>query len=71
MTQDTISFKCNKCGSKDFNIPADPQPDDMVSCAKCGVEIGRYADVQETLLKLAKEEVEKQLRDALKGAGFN
>jgi RNase P subunit RPR2 len=69
MSQDKITFKCAKCGRKDFNIPNNPKPNDMVTCRGCGAT-SRYADVQAATMKLGKEAVEKALRDGFKKAGF-
>lgn len=55
-----LTFTCTKCGSDKFAIPSDPKPDDMVACAGCG-GTARYADLQASAIKQAKELVQKSL----------
>jgi hypothetical protein len=44
---DSISFSCSEWGSSQLVFPNDsPEHDDIISCARCGVEIRRYADVR-------------------------
>ncbi len=57
-----MKLHCASCGSDQFDIPSDPKPDDVVACAGCSGTI-RYADLQASSLKQAKELVEKSLRD--------
>ncbi len=33
---ETIEIQCSDCGSKDFEFPANPKPDDVVTCSGCG-----------------------------------
>lgn len=68
MTTGSISVKC-RCGSDKFNIPSTRRPSDTISCARCGAT-GMYGDVMRTAGTQAKAEVEKQLKDAFKKAGF-
>ena len=39
---DFIPLKCSKCGSKFFEIPANPEPDDAVRCRSCGFRVVIY-----------------------------
>lgn len=66
---DQITFKCSKCGSDEFEIPTNPKPNDMITCAGCGCT-GKYGEVRKEAIKQSKEAVEKMLRDTLKKAGF-
>ena len=68
MSGDRISFKCSKCGSSKFDIPTNPKPNDVITCAGCGAT-GRYDDIKTKATELAKAEVERKLRDAFKGFG--
>lgn len=64
----TINVKCS-CGSAKFEMPNNPKPSDTIKCAKCGAT-GKYGEVMKSATSLAKNAVEKQLKDALKKAGF-
>lgn len=57
---DTISFKCNSCDSTEFVFPNQPpKDDDIISCAGCQKEIGRYDAIVAATTKAAKAEVDK------------
>jgi RNase P subunit RPR2 len=60
---DQITFTCKKCGSKLLEVPSNPKPNDMVTCAGCGTR-SRYAEVQAASIKAGKEAMAKALRDA-------
>lgn len=64
----TISIKCS-CGSEDFEVPKNPKPSDTIKCAKCGAT-GKYGEVVKSATSQAKIAIEKNLKDALKKAGF-
>jgi len=68
MVKDTITFKC-KCGSDKFAVPPTRRPEDTIKCVRCGA-VGKYGNVVESGRRQAKAAVEKQLKDALKKAGF-
>lgn len=62
MAQDSIPFRCSKCGGSRMVFPNDsPKDDDIISCAGCGVEIGRYADVRTAAIEAGKAEINKLL----------
>lgn len=66
MADDTIQFKCAKCGSDKFQFPSkNPRPDDVITCAGCGAS-GRYKDIQAEAMRQAKKEVEKIFKNAFK-----
>lgn len=55
-----ISFKCAECGSNDFIFPnKPPKDDDIIKCAGCQRDIGRYDVIQKALTDAAKAEIEK------------
>lgn len=54
---DEITFKCSKCGSPDFKIPANPKPNDMVVCNGCGAS-RQYGDIQREAIKQSKKAVD-------------
>lgn len=56
MATDTLPLVCDKCGSKEFELPKNPRPDDTVTCASCGAS-GRYADLQRQAVAAAKQYV--------------
>ena len=66
---DAINFCCAECGGTQFALPANPQPDDPVTCAGCGA-VARYEDVQTSAVTLAKGSVEQSMQDILGKAGF-
>lgn len=68
MGRTQVEMKCS-CGSGTFEIPRDPRPSDIIRCARCGA-VGSYAEVMRKATSLAGKAVEKQLRDALRKAGF-
>ena len=58
--KDRILFSCAKCGSKEFIYPNQPpKDDDIIRCAGCKHEIGRYDVIREATIKAAKAEVDK------------
>lgn len=58
----SISFSCAECGSADFIFPNDPpKDDDIVQCAGCKREIGRYDVVSKALMDAGKAEVGKMI----------
>lgn len=68
MSSSQISVKCS-CGSSKFEMPNNPKASDTIKCAKCGAT-GKYGDVMGQAKKQAASAVEKQLKDALRKAGF-
>lgn len=68
MSTSQISVKCS-CGSDKFEMPSNPKAIDTIKCAKCGAT-GKYGDVMGQAKKQVVSSVEKQLKDALRKAGF-
>lgn len=52
-----VSAKCSACGSDQFRIPDDFEPDQMVRCASCGIDVGEKQAVLDQLKAAAKKEV--------------
>lgn len=48
-----ITFNCVKCGSPDFKIPDNPQPDDIIICVECGKD-DTYGSIQTEAQKKVK-----------------
>ncbi len=46
MTKHSVEITCGHCGSKDFEYPGNPQPDDIVTCTGCGA-IATYKEIIE------------------------
>ncbi len=69
MTTDSIKIQCSRCGSKLFEHPSDPKPDDMITCSGCG-DSARYDAVREAAIEKGKEAITEALRDSLRKAGF-
>ena len=65
MSTDKISLSCAKCGSKDFKIPENPQPNDIVSCVGCGSE-SSYQDLQAKAIKEGKKMIEDLAKNLFK-----
>ena len=64
-----FTFQCSKCRSKAFDMPANPKPNDAVTCNGCGAT-SKYAVIQAAAIKQAKQAAEKTIRDSIKRAGF-
>lgn len=63
-----ITFTCKKCGGNTLSLPDEPTDNSIVSCSSCGVEVGRWGDIQAAALGAAKDKVEKDLTDVLREA---
>lgn len=62
---DQILFSCSGCGSKDFVFPNQPpKGDDIISCAGCKREIGRYEVVKKAIVDAGKAEIDKMVEGA-------
>jgi DNA-directed RNA polymerase subunit RPC12/RpoP len=60
MAEDSISFSCTECGSDVFVYPnKPPKDDDIIKCAGCAREIGRYDVIRAAAIKAGKAEVDK------------
>lgn len=70
MTTTTIpvGIKCS-CGSTQFDRPQNPQPSDIITCAKCGAK-GRWDQVMKQAGEQARKHVADALKDAFRRAGF-
>ncbi len=68
MSTSKITVRCS-CGSDKFEMPTNPKAGDTIKCAKCGAT-GKYGDVVGQAEKQAVSAVEKQLKHALRKAGF-
>jgi len=62
-----ISFTCKECGGTVLHLPDDHTGSSIVSCKQCGVEFGRWGDIQREALNLAKSEVRATIGNATKG----
>ena len=64
MSKDSISFSCDECGSSTFVFPNNPpKDDDIITCAGCSREIGRYDDVRTAAIAAGKTEIDKIVRN--------
>jgi hypothetical protein len=62
---DTINFACAECGSTEFSYPNDPpKDDDVIKCAGCQRDIGRYDAVRDACVAAAKTEADKLMLKA-------
>jgi hypothetical protein len=67
----TVTLHCKTCGSDKIAPPDKPTEDSVIFCGACGVELGRWSDIQATARNAAQEKITKdindQLQDAFKG----
>jgi len=57
---DQVSFSCVECGSVEFVFPNQPpNDDDIISCAGCKREIGRYDVIRLALINAGKAEIDE------------
>lgn len=65
MADSRLTLRCSACGSLKFIQPADPKPEDEITCAGCG----RKATVEATrqqAIEAGKKLIADQLRQAFK-----
>ena len=55
---DKLELICTACGSKDFEYPVHPKPNDQVACAGCGAS-STYGELQAQSEKEAKKMLDK------------
>lgn len=61
--KDQITFSCGACGSANFIFPNQPpRHDDIISCAGCNRQVGRYDAVRKASLNAAKAEIDKLVK---------
>jgi transcription elongation factor Elf1 len=63
--QITATFTCPKCGPTSLHLPDEYTDDSIASCNICGQEFGRYGDIKEKVIDMAKAEVDKIVESAL------
>lgn len=67
MASDSISLICKQCGSRIFIYPNNPpKDDDIIVCAGCQREIGRFDAVRAAAVKAAKVEGERIIMKTLR-----
>lgn len=67
MSSDSISSGCSKCGSSNFIYPNNPpKDDDIIVCAGCKREVGRFNAVRAAAVKAAKVKGEKIIMKTLR-----
>lgn len=69
----TVTFSCKSCGADPtvLELPDDHTDDSIAKCKKCGVEMGRFGDIKEKAMEVAKSEVSNMMKNAFKGVkGF-
>lgn len=60
MSGDRFTFSCTECGSGDFIYPNQPpHDDDIIVCAGCKREVGRFDVIRAATMKASKAEVDK------------
>ncbi|BBU58625.1 hypothetical protein KU6B_48900 [Mameliella alba] len=61
----TINASCANCGAA--LKAADDTPDDqMIVCAECGTEVGRYGDIRKAMIDKGRSEIEGAVADMIK-----
>ncbi|MFA6986338.1 MAG: hypothetical protein WC213_09035 [Arenimonas sp.] len=66
MGTSTVTLKCAACGSDQFERPANPKPQDKITCKGCGAT-GTYGQVIQAGKKQIVNKVRADLTKALKG----
>ena len=61
---DGLEFHCTRCGGKAFEMPEHPHDDDVVTCSGCNAR-GRYGDLRNKMVDLAKKHVDDMVGKAL------
>lgn len=64
----TAKIECGKCRVP-LRGPANPKPDDLLTCPRCGGQIKTKQAVEQAK-KLVGASVEKMLKDVFRKAGF-
>jgi len=62
MSKETVSIICSGCGSKGFEYPANPKPNDTVTCNGCGAQ-ATYATILEAAEKQVIDGIKKDFGD--------
>lgn len=62
---DRLTFRCSACGSDEFNIPADPQPNDTATCNGCGATT-TVGDLKAAALQQSEEHAKRIAENAFK-----
>ena len=62
MATESIEFSCSSCGSKDFEFPTNPQPDDLVTCNGCGGQ-EKYGVLIETAINQTEGFISKMVEN--------
>ena len=62
MGKTEASIICSDCGSEDFEYPANPKPDDMVTCNGCGRQ-DTYGALEAQALAQFEDLIKKGLGD--------
>jgi hypothetical protein len=66
----TVTLRCQKCGSDELTIPDDATDDSHVTCAACGVDCGRWGDVQSAAFESTTEKIKESIADTF-GQAFD
>lgn len=62
-----VTFTCQECGGTVLNLPDDYTDDSIAECKDCGAEFGRWGDIKDKAMGLAKDRVSTMLKDTFKG----
>lgn len=62
-----VNLSCGSCGSSSIETEDTLSDSDPVRCRSCGAELGTYGEAKARAMKAAREQVEKQMREAFKG----
>lgn len=69
-----IQIGCPSCGLNPtvMELPDDHTDDSIAKCKGCGADLGRFGDIKEAAIKLARENLVDSVRKRLKGSkGFS
>lgn len=66
MDQISISFKCERCGTR-VAWPDDAVEDTKLVCQNCGDDLGTYGDMRRQGMDAAATEVERLIKETFEG----
>lgn len=62
-----ISYKCNECGGTELSYSNNQTDDSIVSCKKCGLELGKWGDIKAQAMKAIEADLKKKYKKVSKG----
>ena len=60
-----IENRCGKCGSSDLVVNDNPTDESIVTCKRCGAELGSWGELRKHTAEAAADELKKRLKNLL------